>query len=89
MEAAQKLKGLDFTSVTIGTNKDGNTPFPDHMRSGYYGGFKNGKQHGLGVKMLWDKYFAGNSSCCDYSSDWEAYNNGTLVWDHHFYSGGW
>ncbi len=46
------------------------------MCHGYYGGYKNGKEHGLGVYMFYERGYAGLSSYCDISEDWHAYIDG-------------
>jgi hypothetical protein len=70
MEAADKLKKANLDSITI--SNEGN----------YSGGFKNGKKHGFGYKSVYERYYAGNSSCCDWSKTWQVHIDGEYVWSH-------
>ena len=58
MEAADELKNTNLDSIT----------FPEN--GNYWGGFNNGKKHGFWYDYSEHRYYAGNSSCCDWSKSW-------------------
>ena len=98
MEAAEKLKGVDFASVIIAQKIDllyerekiTIEPYqPYGMGQGsdcYYGGFRNNFKHGFGIQKKWIAGDGGmnNSVPIDYTEAWEAYKDGMLVYYHTF-----